>query len=333
MMEMMKMDCSLTLVKSGGGFFPRHRLDRAHTALRVFVRRLDLASSLYQTGGREDGGGGQAESRCYHMMQQKLPPLTGRDSLLQRWKNSTVQHIVSALSVVSSDVPQRPHRLKDTYTHHAWNTHTPPETPAETHTQTKSSALQLSPVCDLSPAPARPRTQSWAVQWKWEQLPFQSPPWCAGRFQRRCWSEPTQLQTEADTSTHGLNAGGLIGSSIWYLWYSRCFSGLTCSVQFSLLFRNSTNRFTTPGVEMTSSIGGLGSAHINTAHRWKKNLCLCMSARPFLTLLCHKFGAQTFGEQLPEFLCSYKLLVSVFREDHLDHVRSYNSLLQRGHLL
>lgn len=39
----------LTLAKSGGGFFPRHRFDRAHTALRVVVRRLDLASSLDMT--------------------------------------------------------------------------------------------------------------------------------------------------------------------------------------------------------------------------------------------------------------------------------------------
>lgn len=39
----------LTLVKSGGGFFPRHRLDRAHTAFRVVVRRLDFSSSLNKT--------------------------------------------------------------------------------------------------------------------------------------------------------------------------------------------------------------------------------------------------------------------------------------------
>lgn len=33
----------------------------------------------------------------------------------------------------------------------------------------------------------------------------------------------------------------------------------TCNVQFSLLFRNSTKRSTTPEVAMTSSMGGLGS--------------------------------------------------------------------------
>lgn len=33
----------------------------------------------------------------------------------------------------------------------------------------------------------------------------------------------------------------------------------TCRVQFSLLFRNSTKRSTTPAVAMTSSMGGLGS--------------------------------------------------------------------------
>lgn len=40
---------------------------------------------------------------------------------------------------------------------------------------------------------------------------------------------------------------------------------LTCSVQFSLRFRNSTKRFTTPGVEITSSMGGFGSATKNRA--------------------------------------------------------------------
>lgn len=34
---------------------------------------------------------------------------------------------------------------------------------------------------------------------------------------------------------------------------------LTCNVQFSLLFRNSTNLSTTPWVFITSSIGGFGS--------------------------------------------------------------------------
>lgn len=38
----------LTFAKSGGGFLPLHRLDRAHTAFRVVVRRLDLASSLHR---------------------------------------------------------------------------------------------------------------------------------------------------------------------------------------------------------------------------------------------------------------------------------------------
>lgn len=34
---------------------------------------------------------------------------------------------------------------------------------------------------------------------------------------------------------------------------------LTCSVQLTLFFRNSTNLSTTPGVLITSSMGGLGS--------------------------------------------------------------------------
>ena len=40
------MPSGLTFANSGGGFFPRHRLERAHTAFLVVVRRLDLASSL-----------------------------------------------------------------------------------------------------------------------------------------------------------------------------------------------------------------------------------------------------------------------------------------------
>jgi hypothetical protein len=35
-----------TLENSGGGFFPRHRFDRAHTAFRVIERRVALLRSL-----------------------------------------------------------------------------------------------------------------------------------------------------------------------------------------------------------------------------------------------------------------------------------------------
>lgn len=54
--------------------------------------------------------------------------------------------------------------------------------------------------CWFLPAPGRPRTQSSAVQWKWEQLPFQSPPWCAGRYLRQCWLVPRLPQTVGSTS-------------------------------------------------------------------------------------------------------------------------------------
>lgn len=51
--------------------------------------------------------------------------------------------------------------------------------------------------------------------------------------------------------------------SVWYEYIphmdSKCFYKQTCSVQLTLFFRNSTNLSTTPGVFMTSSIGGLGS--------------------------------------------------------------------------
>lgn len=40
---------SLTLAKSGGGFFPLQRLDSAHTAFRVIVRRFCFESNLKQT--------------------------------------------------------------------------------------------------------------------------------------------------------------------------------------------------------------------------------------------------------------------------------------------
>lgn len=36
----------LTLVKSGGGFFPLHRFDSAHTAFLIIVRRFCLANNL-----------------------------------------------------------------------------------------------------------------------------------------------------------------------------------------------------------------------------------------------------------------------------------------------
>lgn len=35
-----------TLLKSGGGFLPLQRFDKAHTAFRVVVRRFDFASNL-----------------------------------------------------------------------------------------------------------------------------------------------------------------------------------------------------------------------------------------------------------------------------------------------
>lgn len=41
-----KNKCSLTLEKSGGGFLPLHRLDRAHTAFLIMVKRFCLVKSL-----------------------------------------------------------------------------------------------------------------------------------------------------------------------------------------------------------------------------------------------------------------------------------------------
>ena len=59
----------------------------------------------------------------------------------------------------------------------------------------------------FSPVPAHPHTQSSAVQWKWEQLLFQSPPWCAGRYLRRCWLVPRPPQTV--TNTHRIQKTGI----------------------------------------------------------------------------------------------------------------------------
>lgn len=39
---------SVTLVKSGGGFFPLHRFDSAHTAFLIIVRRFCLANNLQE---------------------------------------------------------------------------------------------------------------------------------------------------------------------------------------------------------------------------------------------------------------------------------------------
>lgn len=55
----------------------------------------------------------------------------------------------------------------------------------------------------------------------------------------------------------------LANHSFMHIGRVQCCVALTCSVQFSLLFRNSTKRVTTPGVEMTSSMGGLGSVQKN----------------------------------------------------------------------
>ena len=55
-----------------------------------------------------------------------------------------------------------------------------------------------------------------------------------------------------------------------YIYFMVSTLGLTCKVQFSFLFRNSTNRSTTPGVLITSSIGGLGSGR-GTKEREEKS--------------------------------------------------------------
>lgn len=56
---------------------------------------------------------------------------------------------------------------------------------------------------------------------------------------------------------------------------------LTCSVQLTLFFRNSTNLSTTPGVFITSSIGGLGSE----SNRAKKCKYLCLVYGALLTVI------------------------------------------------
>lgn len=38
----------ITLVKSGGGFFPLHRFESAHTAFLIIVRRFCLANNLQE---------------------------------------------------------------------------------------------------------------------------------------------------------------------------------------------------------------------------------------------------------------------------------------------
>lgn len=68
---------------------------------------------------------------------------------------------------------------------------------------------------------------------------------------------------------------------------------LTCSVQFTLFFRNSTNLSTTPGVFITSSMGGLGS---------EMGRHLIEASGRDLALWLIETAYRTFGKQFPELL-------------------------------
>lgn len=97
---------------------------------------------------------------------------------------------------------------------------------------------------------------------------------------------------------------------------------LTCRVQSALFFRNSTNLSTTPGVFITSSMGGFGSG----INRWYiGGVCVCV----FLAGRTFWDGSCTFGEKLSELLCCGQLKFQVFWKKHLHHLSCDDSFLKR----
>lgn len=93
----------ITFVKSGGGFFPLHRFESAHTAFLIIVRRFCLANSLqekFQSYVFEDKGSNLSIFRENYLLHQ------GR-------KYVAVYDKVSAFCAISCNVPQGPHCLME----------------------------------------------------------------------------------------------------------------------------------------------------------------------------------------------------------------------------
>lgn len=106
----MRLSWQITLVKSGGGFFPLHRFESAHTAFLIIVRRFCLANNLEE----ENLTITIKVPLCFPVeatSQAKNVRLRGY-LLHQRGQYVAVYDKVSAFCAVSCYVSQGPHRLR-----------------------------------------------------------------------------------------------------------------------------------------------------------------------------------------------------------------------------
>lgn len=102
----------ITLEKSGGGFFPLHRFESAHTAFLIIVRRFCLANNLqkefHQTRFTRETG---SKSLVIFMVIRRFR----KEScyiLNQGRQNVAVYDKVSAFCAISCYVSQGPHCLR-----------------------------------------------------------------------------------------------------------------------------------------------------------------------------------------------------------------------------
>lgn len=179
-----------------------------------------------------------------------------------------------------------------------------------------------------SPALGRPQSPSWAVQWRSARRRPRSPSSSAWTCPRRCWSAPRPPRTAQSNAANErlLRAPASGGAEReeernGFANIQGAFK-LTCRVQSALFFRNSTNLSTTPGVFMTSSMGGFGSG----INRWYIG-CVCVCVFGQSDLFWN--GGCTFGEKLSELLCCGQLKFQVFWKQHLHHLSRDDSFLKR----
>lgn len=96
--------CQFTLEKSGGGFFPLHRFESAHTAFLIIVRRFCLASSLRKNPS--------VRTSAMTTTEDNNDTTSRGYSLHKRRKNIAVYNKVSAFCAVSCYVSQSPYCLQ-----------------------------------------------------------------------------------------------------------------------------------------------------------------------------------------------------------------------------
>lgn len=99
----------ITLVKSGGGFFPLHKFESAQTAFLIIVRRFCLANSLQNTFYKPCFIN-EFNSKC------NKKSLGGIYLLHKRRKNVAIYDKVSAFCAISCYVSQGPDCLRNTAT-------------------------------------------------------------------------------------------------------------------------------------------------------------------------------------------------------------------------